>query len=905
VTFVTRSPSELSDSRSETLGVGALGGRQRVRKILASLVLVLSLACGGGSGDRSASSGDSGAPPSGPPPPALPAVRGAIQVAFGTAADSDVNEPTTPFVSNDTPASAQELPNPVTLGGYVNTPSSGTAGRSFATGDLRDLYRVSLAAGEAVRLLQADGAGDLDLALLETDGAELLSSDSDAGFESLTVPATGEYLVEVSAFSGASNYVLSIGQQAGSQPARVAAPSQLVPGEMIVRFRDDSPARLTPANAVSRAQGLGLSVRRHGGRGETLLAVSDDQQVERAFRTLGLEHLGRRPAGLGSRARMRAATRRLAKALRQRADVESADPNWIRHPTALPSDELYPLQWHYDLIGLPQAWDNVEPDSGVVVAVIDTGIVPDHPDFEGQLVGGYDFISSAVTSQDGNGCDADPTDPGDGLSLGSSSWHGTHVAGTIAARTSLQPGGDALGVAGVAWNARVMPLRALGFGGGSDFDVIQALLFAAGLENACGVLPPRRADVVNLSLGGPEPSGVLQATLAQVRNAGVVVVAAAGNDGGSVPFYPAAYDEAIGVAAVDASKRLAPYSNFGDWLDLAAPGGHLGTDLAGDGFGDGVLSTFFDSGSREAPFVYAFSEGTSMAAPHVAGVVALMLGVNGSLTPGDVDSLLSQGRLSEEVGSSFLFGKGLVDAAAAVRAAFESVGGEPPVDAPRLRADPPALNFGAVVDSFAIELDNAGGSDRPLEVESLSVLTSDGAAWLRVVAEAVDAEGLGTYRVTVDRNAVAAGIYSGTLRFTSSENTVEVAVLMQVGTFAAGAPDAGRHFVLLLDPDTLSARASVPVDASGGVYRFQIEGVEPGEYLLVAGTDLDNDFVICDAGEACGAFPTLDQPQRISVAAGQGSLDFSTSFALRLSGASAAAPTAGHSRVPERRLFHH
>ncbi|MDJ0852366.1 MAG: S8 family serine peptidase [Myxococcota bacterium] len=867
-----------------------------MRRSIAAAALLLFLAgCGSSSsgGDRGSASNDDGSI----------TLAGRIQVAFGTAADGDVNEPNSPFSPNDTPANAQSIPNPVTLGGYVNQPGQGSTGRSLFVGDVRDLFRVELAEGETVRLFPASDVADLDLALLNTSGAEILRADSDSGFESLSVPASGEFLIEVSAFSGASNYVLTVGQDTG-MAATAAEPTEFVPGEVLVRFRDPVVGQRGAASAAVRAQSVGLQALGQGARGEVLLGCSDEEEAETAFRALGVEHLMRTLEGLDRPERLRAATRRLAKALRRRADVVSADPNYVRKPTAVPSDDLYPLQWHYPMIGLPQAWDNVAPNSGVVVAVIDTGVVPSHPDLAGQLVSGYDFVSNIATSGDGNGCDSDPTDPGDGLSVGTSSWHGTHVTGTIVARTSLQPAGNDDGVAGVAWNARVMPLRALARGGGTDFDLIQAIYYAAGLTNGCNVLPAQRADVINMSLGGSAPSAALESALGVAQAAGVVLVAAAGNQATDQPFYPAAYDSVISVAAVDASRRLAPYSNWGSTIDVAAPGGDFGADLAGDGFADGVLSTLYDPGTPSDPFVYAFSEGTSMAAPHVAGVVALMLGVNDTLTPGDIHMLLDQGSLTEVVGSSIFYGNGLIDAFAAVRTAYEVDGGEPPVDAPRLRASPPALNFGSIGTATDVELTNAGGDDRVLTVQSYEVETTDGAPWLSVAPISVDGEGLGRYRVTVNRGLVTPGIYAGTVRFLSSENDVEVAVLMQSGTFAAGSPDAGRHFVLLLDPDTLDTMRSMELNASGGVYSFQFNDVAPGDYLLVAGSDIDNDLTICDAGEACGAFQTLDQPERITVDSSRLTLDFGTGFGVRLTGAaSTSGSDGGYRRAIKRRLF--
>ncbi len=853
-------------------------------------MLVVSACSNGGSGGERGPTGDGSI-----------TLAGRIQVAFATAADGDVNDPAAPFSPNDTPASAQPIPNPVTLGGYVNQPGQGSPGRSFAIGDVRDLFQITLAAGDALLLFPASDVADLDLGLLDLAGAEILRSDGDTGPESLTVPASGDYLIEVSAFSGASNYTLSVGRDTGV--AATAEPDEFVPGEVLVRFRDPVVGRSGAATAAARAQSMGLRAFGRGARGEMLLGCSEPEEADEAFRALGMEHLLETLDGLDGPEQMRSATRRLAKALRRRADVLSADPNYVRHPTAVPIDELYPLQWHYPLIGLPQAWDNVMPNSGVVVAVIDTGIVASHPDLAGQLVQGYDFVSSVASSGDGNGCDPDPNDPGDGLSAGTSSWHGTHVAGTIVARSSLQPGGDDEGVVGVAWNARVMPLRALARNGGTDFDLIQAIYYAAGLSNGCNVLPAQRADVINMSLGGSSPSAALEAALDQARAEGVVLVAAAGNQASDAPFYPAAYDSVISVAAVDAARRLAPYSNYGSTIDVAAPGGDLSSDLGNDGLADGVLSTLYDPGTPSDAYVYAFSEGTSMAAPHVAGVVALMLGVNDTLTPGDVQTLLDQGRMTEVVGSPFFFGNGLIDAFAAVRTAYEVEGGSPPVDSPRLRANPAALNFGSIGTAADVELSNAGGDARVLTVESTEVETSDGNAWLSVAPSSVDAQGLGRYRLTVNRGLVTPGVYTGTVRFLSNENDVEVAVLMQVGTFAAGSPDAGNHFVLLIDPDTLDTVRSVMVSAAGGVYSYRFDDVEPGEYLVVAGSDLDNDLVICDSGEACGGYQTLDQPERITVDSSRLTLDFGTGFGLRLSGASGGGDGGGYSRAILRRLF--
>lgn len=871
------------------------------------LLVIALLGCGGGGGSGGASGNSN--------PAAAPFdVSGTIQIAYASAIDGDVNDPAAPYTANDTPATAQSLPNPVTLGGYANKPGQGPPGRSFTSGDPFDYFRVALAAGQTVRLFMAgDGvANDLDLALQDMQGVEVAFSDTNTPVETVVAPASAEYIIEVSAFAGASSYVLVIGQ--ATSPALAKAPPEFVAGEVIVRFREATPSPAargaTAVSAAERAAALGLDAVAGARSGPQLLAGHDPEKLDAALRAAGVGHLseyararagGLAPAASAHDRRVTEGpqhrdTRRLAKALRRRADVLSADLNYIRHPSATPTDQYYPLQWHYPLVRLPQAWDLVAPSSGVVVAVIDTGVVTGHPDLQGQLVAGYDFIQDPTRARDGNGCDPDASDPGDSTSPGQSSFHGTHVTGTLVARTSLEPGADSKGVAGVAWNAKVMPLRALGVGGGTDFDLIQALRYAAGLSNACNVLPAAPADIVNLSLGGPDASATLDATITDVRNAGLVIVAAAGNEAGSAPSYPAASPGVISVAAVDAAGNLAPYSNFGSTIDLAAPGGDMSVDRTFDGYGDGVLSTLYDD--VHGTYVYAFYQGTSMAAPHVAGVIALMLGVNPALTPADIDNLLATGAMTRDLGNSFLYGKGLLDAFAAVSAAVAATGGAVPTPPPHLAVDPGALNFGASSTQANVTLSNSGGSTPPLQVTSFEAIEDDGGSWLSVQAGAVDANGLGSYAVHVSRTGLADGIYTGAVRFHSSAGDLDVPVVMQVGQAVTANANAGHHYVVLVDASSFATVKQVEVEAQGGHYTYRFTGVDPGQYFVYAGTDDDNDSTICDRGEACGSYPTLDQPTVLDVQGNETGLDFLTGFGLRLGAAGTEASDGGIARQP-------
>jgi serine protease len=349
-----------------------------------------------------------------------------------------------------------------------------------------------------------------------------------------------------------------------------------------------------------------------------------------------------------------------AKSLAARPDVEYAQPNYIFQVTATPNDSAYSKQWHYfdngsgggqapGGINLPTVWNTNKGSSSVVVAVIDTGILPGHEDISGSpnLVSGYDMISDSGTANDGDGRDADASDPGDAISANEcypgspelpSSWHGTHVAGTIGVGKT----NNSLGVAGINWHVKLQPVRVLGKCGGTMVDINDAIRWAAGLPVPGAPNNPTPAKVINMSLGGASPCSASPATQRAINDAigqGVTVVVAAGNESSDASgFIPASCNGVITVAASDRRGFLATrYSNFGARVDIMAPGGDVRQDSDNDGNPDGVLS-MVDGG-------YAFYNGTSMAAPHTAGVAALLLAQDGTRTPAQILSLLKAGAL--------------------------------------------------------------------------------------------------------------------------------------------------------------------------------------------------------------------------------------------------------------------
>ena len=796
-------------------------------------------------------------------------ISGRIQILPSSAVDSDVNDPAAPLTRNDTFAEAQQLPNPVSLGGYMTVPNQGRLGALHDAGDLTDKYRISFAGSENILLTVSDPGVDVSMVLLDSNQAVVDATVVSGGSGSLPVPSAGDYFLELDIQNGATTCVLNVGQNvprtSHALPAR--ASEEFVPGELVVQGGD-------PRDP---------SIYRVAGAGGTALFKLDPNQT----RTPAIAKLDgvRAGARVSQRIARNYETLTAIARVSRRPTVVRAEPNYIRHATRIPNDPFYVYQWNYPNINLPLAWDLTQGSDQVIVAVVDTGVLLDHPDLSGQLVAGYDFIRDPARARDGDGIDPDPNDAGDLGFGGSSSFHGTHVAGTIAAHSD---NGD--GVAGIAWQARIMPLRALGVDGGTSYDVIQSVRYAAGLSNDSNTVPPQRADIINLSLGSNSSSQAEQNTIDQVRAAGVIVVAAAGNDASSNPSFPAAYAGVVSVAATTITRTRAPYSNFGPSIDVAAPGGNSATDVNGDGIGDGVVSTIGDDTGGVVTFGYAALTGTSMATPHVSGVAALMKSVFPGLTPEQFDTALSAGNLTDDLGTpgrDDQFGYGLINAQKAVNAAIVLASGAgTPVD-PVLAVSPASINFGAFDTTFDIEFRNAGGGS----VSVVSIVSTE--PWLKAAPLDVDANGLGTYRLTVDRKLVVGdGTFTGVVTATSTANPVDIGVVMQKFGVSPSA-NAGLHYVLLIDTVTNLVVNSAVTSASDGEYDYAFNGVGAGQYWIYAGSDSDNDDLICGAGEACGAFRTLDAPQVLTINGDRADVDFISGFPVNLFNLSNSANFAG------------
>ena len=369
------------------------------------------------------------------------------------------------------------------------------------------------------------------------------------------------------------------------------------------------------------------------------------------------------------------------------SEVEYAEPDAIMQPSLTPNDPQYSNQWHYFApsagnygINAPAAWDITTGSASIVVADIDTGIT-NHADLSGRTVPGYDFINDPLVANDGGGRDSDPSDPGDwitqaehdsgyfaGCTVTNSSWHGTHTAGTIGAASN-----NSLGVAGVNWNSKILPVRVLGKCGGYISDIADGMRWSAGLTVTGVPANPNPAKVENLSLRGIGAcSTTYQDAINAITAASTTVVVSAGNDNADASgFQPGNCNGVITVAATNLNGSRAYYSNYGSTVEISAPGGEQ--SFANDP--NGILSTLNTGTQGPVADTYIYYQGTSMAAPHVTGVVSLLYSVNPLLTPTQVLQLLQHTATNFPGGSTCntgICGSGIVNAGAAIT--YDSAG---------------------------------------------------------------------------------------------------------------------------------------------------------------------------------------------------------------------------------------
>ncbi len=414
--------------------------------------------------------------------------------------------------------------------------------------------------------------------------------------------------------------------------------------QIIVKWRDGTAS--TAAAAGVRAQKLG------------------------ALREYGLYASSRSPSKRmcwSSTARSARTTCALcSSAWRTDPNVEYAVADERRWPHAVPADPLFADQWYFQSVEIAatraeQAWDVTVGSNATVVAVLDTGVRFEHPDLlrlaqAGKLLDGFDFVSQTPFANDGDGRDADASDPGDWVTAAEtqqapfttvrvqqqSSWHGTRVSSLIGALTN-----NAEGMAGTGWNTLILPVRVLGKCGGIDSDIIAGMRWAAGIPVPGAPINPTPAQIINLSLGGTGAcSAAYQAAVNEITARGVLIVASVGNDGGAVAA-PANCAGVLGVTGIRHAGTKVGFSNLGPGAGIGAPGGNCVnptltpatpclfpiTAAVNAGTTTPGASTYTDH-------VANINVGTSFSAPLVAGAAALIHSLNSQLSPAQYIALL-------------------------------------------------------------------------------------------------------------------------------------------------------------------------------------------------------------------------------------------------------------------------
>lgn len=542
----------------------------------------------------------------------------------------------------------------------------------------------------------------------------------------------------------------------------------------------------------------------------------------------------------------------LASRLAAQSDVEWAVADRRRFALGTANDPLYPDgltsttpvvgQWYLraptstavSAINAMGAWDTSTGSSSIVVAVLDTGVRFDHADLAANLLSGHDFISDSPTANDGGGRDSDASDPGDWVSAAEdssgtfagcgesdSSWHGTQVAGLIAAVSD-----NSVGMASVARNVRVLPVRVLGKCGGYDSDIIAAMRWAAGLSVSGVANNAHPARVINLSLGSTGScSTAYQEAVNEIKAAGVVIVAAAGNEGLATGT-PANCSGVIAVAALRNTGTKVGYSSLGSAVAISAPGGNCVNETGSCLY---PILTTTNTGTT-TPVSSSYSDGsnaslgTSFSAPLVSGTVALMLSADSSLTPGQVASLLSitarsfpssgagsgvsacqtssaQAQTSECYCTTSTCGAGMLDASAAVAAAAAA------------NASGGTASAVITVSSSTIQVGDSVTLDGSSSVAASGSIASY--AWSITSGSSVAAFSSATASSTATLNALAAGTVTVQLTVTDSAgNSASTARMLTVSDGASTSPTTAPTAAFTVSSTTPVVGATVMLDAA-------------------------------------------------------------------------------------------
>jgi serine protease len=628
-----------------------------------------------------------------------------------------------------------------------------------------------------------------------------------------------------------------------------ASLSDIIPGQVIIKFKPDlqnqtigSPSIGTQSFTKLSAEVAGQKVRLEPVRALGLNGVQLMRATTSNLNPQGVSKQGQTNSVLDARG-----TRELAAQLSARSDVEYAEPDRRIHALAAPNDPEYAQQWALSTnapgrLNMPDAWSITTGSSASgpnpIVAIVDSGVMLTHPDLAGKILPGYDFISDPNIAADndppgpGSSRDTNPDDPGDDQA----SYHGTHVAGIAAAL-----GNNRVGVAGVSWGARILPVRILGVGGGAVSDMIDAVLWAAGIDSrsvpAAYPHNPNKADVINLSVGGTgKCSSAEQDAFNQVIAAGTTVIVAAGNDaekpglGDAWTTDPASCSGVTVVGAVGQNGARAAYSNYGSRLDIMAPGGD-------EKPGGGILSTIKDPSGKPG---YEYKFGTSMATPHVAGIIALMRSLRPKLTPSQIADLIKIQADAVNCSGRTGCGTGLIDAGAVMRAV-------------RAASSVPQADF-SVLTSIPVQSPNAATMNVSVRASAfngfnaninLSAQTTPG-----ITAQLSDtrlvADGPQGSSITLSLDMSRAGIGAHFVRLTGTSGGISRTVQLYLPVTLAGTLVKACTVTGAFECSFTGSKAiTLGSDGSSLNAPFSIDNLSPGQqYQMLAWKDLNDDGLV-------------------------------------------------------------
>lgn len=813
-------------------------------------------ACGGSSGSSTSTV------------PASITLSGKVGIPSDSDVDADMNGA---IQQNNDPNDPQRINNPSTIGGYLSGHAGNYPSGNAFRQDFVDHFSVSLVQSQQITLslFQADqqlNTTDLTLSLLN-DNQESVAQANLNEFTSATlnVPADGLYTIQlsVSQQSDPLLYTLTLSQSLAqsqglpenstniSTAMQAMLQYDFVPGEVLVGFKSQ---QVFPDSTAQAKTVQAMIAQTQIEQNHSLELIDSIPGIAKRFsipeqvmsRSFLLTKSSSETALIELERKLQTLT--YIEALRQEQGLTFAEPNYIYRSAATTDDPRLKDQWNLSMLSTQAAWE-VSTGQNVVVAVLDTGIDAGHEDLQANVLSsGYDFISSSASAGDGNGLDADPNDEG-------SSFHGSHVAGIIAAQAD-----NAKGIAGIAYQASIMPLRVIGIQDtGNSSDIAQAILYAAGLGNNSGRQPAIPADIINMSFGGFARSETLKTALDRAQQEGLVLIAAAGNESSERAFYPAAFENVIGVGSIENNKDRSSFSNFGVNVQVVAPGGSGSGSANFDGFEDAVLSTINADNYQELA-------GTSMSAPHVSAVAALMKSLRTELTGAEFLAALSAGELTDIIDpelndSQNFYGAGLINAAKAVNwAAGDNV-------IPTLLSIYPQ-QFGFTNNNTKADLLLSNPGSGTITISSLTASQS----WIAISPKQVNAEsGLGLYEVQVSltQAPIAQGEVEVAYQINNgTQQTLNLPIFISRRNLTDST--VGVVFVSLFkEQDILNDQIEPFITVGGklaeGFYDYCFNNVPAGRYLLAASTDNDGDQRAFDSGEANGTYPLVSRPAYIEI----------------------------------------